>query len=194
MRFGLGTLLFCCLTFSAVLRANEADPEKLPAPIQASRSSPEEGSHAQPMMKNLKGGIEVEGMMKRSALVLSVLGILFVLFTMSLQLSCWFSLVETTFKRCAYLTVVLMIPTCLAMGASVWLFVTRLPESLLLMLGAWVLCVLVCGYWTRRILQCKWRSVVTIFVMYNLSAYIMTAVAALFGALIVLGYSGLSSI
>ena len=119
------------------------------------------------------------------AVVLSValLAIFYVMLTMSLQLSCWFALVNTTFKRCAKLTILLIIPTAIAWAVTVWSFwdvrsaAKFPPERIALIAIVWIFVLTLCGYCTRSVLQCRWRSVVTIYVMFNLSANIVSAVA-----------------
>ena len=145
-------------------------------------------------MRNLENTVAVECTFKRVILVLAVLAIVYVLFTLSLQLSCWFALVEATFKRCALLTLILLVPTGVAWGLSAWVLMQTPPETFhfLVLAIVWLACFLACGYWMRRILECRWRSVVTVYVMFNVSSNILAVATALLGLLIVCGFAGFS--
>ena len=132
---------------------------------------------------------------KGVALLLAAIGIVYVLVVMSLQLSCWFALVEATFKRCASLALILVIPITLAWLVMLWMLwgvrsASEIDQGrLIAVLVIWPLALLTCGYWTRRMLDCRWRSVVTICVMFNLSSNIMMLLAASMALVVAFGFN-----
>lgn len=132
---------------------------------------------------------------KSIVLALAALGVLYVIFTLSLQLACWFALVETTFQRCALLTLALGIPTIAAWVLTIALFMNVRTHAdiragnLIFLPLIWGGSMLACGYWTRRMLECRWRSVVTILVMFNFSAQLIAGLALLMAAGITLGFA-----
>jgi hypothetical protein len=146
-------------------------------------------------LRQIENVIPSENPIKLVLLGIAMVGILYVLFTMSLQLSCWFALVETTFKRCAWLTLILLVPTAVAWGLTYWMLQGIRSENqvtigrLWPLPVIWMLALLSCGYWTRRVLECRWRSVLTIYVMFNVSAKLMTLLALLLALLILFGFS-----
>ncbi len=101
--------------------------------------------------------------------VACALVVCWVLLAFSLQLACWFSLVETSFKQCGLLALITTIPILVATAVSVFLFSSQSPNAAIGFLGIWAISILICVFWAKRILECKWRSVVTILVMFKLS-------------------------
>jgi len=124
-----------------------------------------------------------------------VLGVVAVVFwwlflAVCLRGACWFSLVETSFGRCASLALYLLVLSVVCVGA--WVAVLRvalpgrsLPVSIgvgLLLLLAYLIVGLLL---TRRTLGCKWRSVLTVLVMTTfLTDTIMFCLWLLLGMLI----------
>ncbi len=101
---------------------------------------------------------------------------------------CWFSLVETTFGKCLLLSLLeaLLLAACLAgVAATVYRSLSNGPPS------PWTIAivggVLALGWLigsillTKRMLQCKWRSVVTVLVMAGL---VQNMVLAAIGAVL----------
>jgi len=96
----------------------------------------------------------------------------FWLFTaVCLRIGCWFSLVETSFGRCALLALLSAIFLVLALGVLAgigYIVVCRQLPLIVLAASAGVLVLLyIVGsvILTKRILLCKWRSVVTVGIM-----------------------------
>jgi hypothetical protein len=107
-----------------------------------------------------------------------------------LRIGCWFSLVEASLGRCAWLALLLAVLLVLSLAGAAGLahlaFGGSAPEGLVaaggvgLLVAYLALSVVV----TKRVLGCRWRSVVTVFVMAEFAAH--SVVAALMLALFLL--------
>lgn len=130
---------------------------------------------------------------KLAVLCAAILALQFVLYVLSMQLACWFALVETTFARCAKLAVILGVVTLLTgmLSAVLLRYVQGGGDFAVLyfLLPAWLANPICCAYWTRQVLECRWRSVVTIFAMYHLSSLLMTTFAVAMALGIFLAFS-----
>ena len=99
-----------------------------------------------------------------------------------LRMGCWFSLVEASFMRCAFLSLVsagLLLLFLRVLAFLGYLVVNQHMSSnvfpvaaVVLFLAYFVLSIIL----TKRILACKWRSVLTVSVMTGVVANLMTLV------------------
>jgi len=108
--------------------------------------------------------------------VLVALVVLWAFSVLCLRIGCWFSLVETSFMRCAFLSLVSSATLVLFLGvlASLgWLVLNQhmipivLPVAAAILFLAYLAISIVL---TKRILACKWRSVLTVGVMAGVVA------------------------
>ena len=120
--------------------------------------------------------------------ILVLVAALWLFSVIALRVSCWFSLVETSLLRCALLCLALAVLLVLCVGAALLLALGVLrqawnPLMILISGGLSALLYLVGSVVvTRRILLCKWRSVLTVFVMTHLLvAAFMVVWGLLFG-------------
>lgn len=96
---------------------------------------------------------------------------LWVFSVVCLRIGCWFSLVETTFARCAILSLwsAALLVLCVGIGLGVGYLVVRqdLPSTVLPMtiVGLGVAYTIAYVVLSRRTLECKWRSVLTVSLM-----------------------------
>ena len=105
------------------------------------------------------------------------------------RIACWFSLVETTIRRCAVLALAmagcLVLCFCIALGVVYLVGTQRLPvlapavSMPVLVIWYLVMCVL----FTKRILDCRWRSVLTVGVMASFVADVLAILSAVLLAL-----------
>ncbi|MDP6546845.1 MAG: LysM domain-containing protein [Phycisphaerae bacterium] len=111
--------------------------------------------------------------------VLVALIVLWAFSVLCLRLGCWFSLVETSFMRCAFLSLVSAAVLMLILGilgGFGWLVVNQhmspvvLPVATVILLLAYLV---VSNILTKRILACKWRSVFTVSVMSSVVANLL---------------------
>jgi hypothetical protein len=96
---------------------------------------------------------------------------LWVFSVVCLRIGCWFSLVETTFARCAILSLwsAALLVLCVGIGLGVGYLAVRqdlpaivLPVTVFGLAVAYTIAYVVLS---RRILECKWRSVLTVSLM-----------------------------
>jgi len=112
--------------------------------------------------------------------VLVALVLFWVFSVICLRAGCWFSLVEASFMRCAFLSLVSAGLLLLFLGvlASVgYLVVSQHMSPSVFSVAAVVLFVVylvVSNILTKRILACKWRSVLTVSVMTGVVANVLT--------------------
>ncbi|MBT3200991.1 MAG: LysM peptidoglycan-binding domain-containing protein [Phycisphaerales bacterium] len=110
-----------------------------------------------------------------------------------LRWGAWFSLVDTTFMRCMYLSLIyagleILLLVILATIGSFMQDKEPSPiASMILMFLLVLLNFIFAAYFTKRILGCQWRSVVTVTVMASLVANliavgIIVIVGLVFGA------------
>ncbi len=116
-----------------------------------------------------------------------LVGLLF--YALNLRISCWFSLVETTYFRCFKLSLYLLLlgVACLLTILLIWLAIAAVgfaakfePWSMSAILatspfafGAWFLLSIIV---IKRTLDCKWRSVVTILTMSSFVTWLLTVI------------------
>jgi len=110
----------------------------------------------------------------RSHLWIWALGLLVVVWLLGavcVRIGCWFSLVETSFNRCFLLSLLLSALLVLGLGIVAGFgylaLLQNVPFLAVPVAGAVLLVAYVAAsvLLTRRILQCKWRSVITVGVM-----------------------------
>jgi len=112
--------------------------------------------------------------------VLAALVLFWAFSVLCLRMGCWFSLVEASFMRCAFLSLVSAGVLLLFLGvlASLGYLVvnehmtpTMLPVAAVVLFLAYFVVSIVL---TKRILACKWRSVLTVSVMTGVVANLLT--------------------
>jgi hypothetical protein len=145
----------------------------------AARPAPLPESAATPMLSGASADLGIDAFW--GLLVAAAAAWLF--FTASLRGACWFALVEASLLRCAILAFWLtlltagVVATLAAAGIGAAIRSSSLPpgSAALIMLGLVVL-YLLAGVWlTRWILDCKWRSVLTVHVMSTVVANLLLA-------------------
>jgi hypothetical protein len=100
---------------------------------------------------------------------------------MCLWIGCWFALVETTFLRCVWLALLhagLLVLVLTMLGFMFGMLVNDEMSPIVWPVAVGVLVLIhlaVSAAITKRVLDCKWRSVLTIGVMANLTAELLAA-------------------
>lgn len=124
-------------------------------------------------------------------LLFGILGFL-LFYALTLRISCWFSLVETTLLRCLKLTLyeLLLIILCFFGCLLIWLIAAAIgmaakfePWSIGVMFSVAPVVFLVWFFLSiiviKRTLECKWRSVVTILTMSSFVTSLLWIIIAL---------------
>jgi hypothetical protein len=99
-----------------------------------------------------------------------------------LRWGCWFSLVEATFGRCMFLALVYALLQILLVAVAAllyfWAFGTGASPivGFVSMFFLIIINFVLAAIFTKRILDCKWRSVLTVTVMANLVANLIVSV------------------
>ncbi|MCP4375441.1 MAG: LysM peptidoglycan-binding domain-containing protein [bacterium] len=109
---------------------------------------------------------------------------------MCLRVGCWFSLVEATFIRCMFLALIYAVLQMSVVAVVSLVFSWTFDKDISSVAWMILMCLLVflslvlAAIVTKRVLGCKWRSVVTVSVMANLVADLLVfGVMLAFGAI-----------
>ncbi len=149
-------------------------PEDLVIPVDPGLAV--EAPGAQP---SIPGGLQLPGNLFVWGVV--ALLVLWAFSSLCLWIGCWFALVETTFLRCVWLALLhacLLILFVVMLAFMFGMLVSQEMSPIVwpLAVGVVVLIYLsVSAAITKRVLDCKWRSVLTVSVMANLTADLLAA-------------------
>jgi hypothetical protein len=121
------------------------------------------------------------GYLVTAALVTIAAVLWWVFFSVSLKGACWFSLVEASLLRCAVLAIFITALSLVCFGTAAYyhgsganIWSPDLPGGLSLLATASIYLLTAIAF-TKLILKCKWRSVITVWIM---STFVATAIVS----------------
>lgn len=157
---------------AVVLCAERAHADALPA---ATSIPAESADHARELIRQYLQELDGQSLAVLVFGAALLLALWWAVWMLSLKLATWFALVESTYKQCAVLAAFLMCASALACSTLFGLWVPLKAGNAAFILCFVALCLTATAILIQRSLQCRWRSVVTILVMTNVSYYLVLA-------------------